>query len=490
MTVETAGPAESATRRRSVAGWIGIAVVLLLVGGIGAALSGVGRWAERDALDPESAGPLGTRALVEILREQGVEVVVARDRDGGRARARAGAARPSSSPMRPRCRMTRCRAVADAAADVVLIDPRSRTLASAPARRRHGRRRGPAGRRSPAATCPTRCGRARSPRARSSRPAARRSTPATRPATASGSSSARHRRRREAASRPSTAAPLFTNEHLAENGNAALAVNLMGRHPTRRLVHAEHRRHATSPNARPDARRAHPALGEPGHRPAARRRRRGRASGAGVGSDRSWPERLPVTVRAAETTEGRARLYAHVARRRSTPPTSCASAPSAASAALLGLGPPRPPARSRMPPPRAPGCDRGAVRGILIDDTPPHRCRPGRARRTRLRHLEEAVHAAVRPGKEHPMTDLPRPPRRRRPPTTPALREAMNRVRIEVGKAVDRPGRHRDRAADRPARARPRAARGRSRRREDAARARRSARRSASTRSASSSRPT
>ena len=29
---------------------------------------------------------------------------------------------------------------------------------------------------------------------------------------------------------------LFTNEHLAENGNAALAIGLMGRHPTRRLV--------------------------------------------------------------------------------------------------------------------------------------------------------------------------------------------------------------------------------------------------------------
>ena len=40
----------------------------------------MGRWSEKDALDPESAGPQGTMALVTILREQGVEVVVARDR--------------------------------------------------------------------------------------------------------------------------------------------------------------------------------------------------------------------------------------------------------------------------------------------------------------------------------------------------------------------------------------------------------------------------
>ena len=51
MTVEAPVATESATRRRGIAGWIGIAIVLLLVGGVGAALSGVGRWAERDALD-------------------------------------------------------------------------------------------------------------------------------------------------------------------------------------------------------------------------------------------------------------------------------------------------------------------------------------------------------------------------------------------------------------------------------------------------------
>ena len=64
-------------RRRRVAAWMAIGAVLVGVGIAGSLLAGIGEWTQRDVLDPESAGPSGTRALTEILRERGVEVVVA-----------------------------------------------------------------------------------------------------------------------------------------------------------------------------------------------------------------------------------------------------------------------------------------------------------------------------------------------------------------------------------------------------------------------------
>src|SRR5688572_30588244 len=68
------------SRRRRIGGWIAIAVVLLLVGGVGIVVAGLSQWAQRDALDPESPGPNGARAVVEILRAHGVHVIVAEDR--------------------------------------------------------------------------------------------------------------------------------------------------------------------------------------------------------------------------------------------------------------------------------------------------------------------------------------------------------------------------------------------------------------------------
>ena len=127
VTVETSAATESATRRRGIAGWIAIAIVLLLVGGVGAALSGIGRWAERDALDPESAGPLGTRALVEILRDQGVEVIVTRDRESA-ARELSERSATLVLPDAPALSDDAVRALAERATDVVLVEPRSRTI--------------------------------------------------------------------------------------------------------------------------------------------------------------------------------------------------------------------------------------------------------------------------------------------------------------------------------------------------------------------------
>ena len=88
------------SRGRRVGTWIAIAVVILLVGAIGGALSALGRFVERDAFDPDSPAPNGTRALVEILRDQGIDVVVARDRETA-ARALAGSAATLVLPDAP-----------------------------------------------------------------------------------------------------------------------------------------------------------------------------------------------------------------------------------------------------------------------------------------------------------------------------------------------------------------------------------------------------
>ena len=100
--------------------------MLVLVGGIGVVLAGLAQWAQRDALDPDSAGPNGARALVEILREQGLEVVVAHDRAAVRDALAPGAT--LVLPDMPALSDAAVRAVSDGFDDVVLIEPRARTL--------------------------------------------------------------------------------------------------------------------------------------------------------------------------------------------------------------------------------------------------------------------------------------------------------------------------------------------------------------------------
>ncbi len=119
--------ATAAGRRRRATTWIVIAAVLIGVGIAGSVLAGIGQWTQRDVLDPDSAGPTGTRALVEILREHGVDVVVARDRATVDA-ALAGGGATLAITDAPYLSDEALRALTDAAADVVLIDPRARTL--------------------------------------------------------------------------------------------------------------------------------------------------------------------------------------------------------------------------------------------------------------------------------------------------------------------------------------------------------------------------
>jgi hypothetical protein len=106
-------------------------------------------------------------------------------------------------------------------------------------------------------------------------------------------------------------------------------------------------------------------------------------------------ERLPVTVRASETTEGRARLYA-----RARDPLHAADRLRIGAlrriSGRLGLGPRAAAAEIADAAAAVAGADRRTVRGILIDDIPRSDADLV-ALSIRLRDLEDAVHAAVRP---------------------------------------------------------------------------------------------
>lgn len=66
-------------RLRSALGWVAIAAAVIVFALLIAALS-FGAPDSRGALDPESAKDSGTQALAELLRDQGVEITVARTR--------------------------------------------------------------------------------------------------------------------------------------------------------------------------------------------------------------------------------------------------------------------------------------------------------------------------------------------------------------------------------------------------------------------------
>lgn len=391
-----AADAEAPARRGRRAGvWIVIALALLAVGGIGAALSAANQWAARDALDPASAGPSGTRALAEILRDHGVEVVVARDRDAAIEALGAGPA-TLVLPDAPALSDGAVRRLTADASDIVLIEPRARTLelllaGSGPA--------GVAASETVAPDCDV-------PDARRSGPITPGAVFAVGPGAMSSvdvigcySEGDAHallvgeRIGDDGRISAIDGRAVFTNEHLAEAGNAALGVNLMGRHP---LVVW----YVPNPGDT-DLADADPTLGEltpPWVSPVivlllvagiAAGIWRGRRFGPLVA------ERLPVTVRASETTEGRARLYA-----RSRDPLHAADQLRIGTlrrlARLLGLGPAASAPEIADAAAGRTGLDRSAVRGILLDDIPRSDADLV-ALSTRLRHLEDAVHATVRP---------------------------------------------------------------------------------------------
>nr|WP_274637851.1 DUF4350 domain-containing protein [Microbacterium bovistercoris] len=396
-------------RRRRATAWVVIAVVLVAAGIAAAVLSSVGQWTKRDMLDPESAGPDGAQALAHILRDHGVQVQVARDRDAldqalsaaGRTESRAAVA-TLVLPDSPLLSDKTFQGLADAADDVVIAQPQSRSA-------RLLFDSGASGYGADAPVAPG-CALPAAQRAGAIVPGALYTLPQGRDVTAC------YRVGPDAALLQRTTAgttativdgtALLTNAALAQHGNAALGITLMGVHPT--LIWY-------IPSARDaDAGAATPTLGQltpPWVSPvivlllAA-------GVGAGIWRGRRFgplvAESLPVTVRAAETTQGRARLYArsrdtaHVADRLrigaltrlarllGIGTTAAADETSDAVADLL-----------RMP--------RARVRGILRDD-PVGTDRELLALSDRLRELERAAHRALHPASDTTGTTEDQPP--------------------------------------------------------------------------------
>lgn len=86
-TASAASTAERPPRRRrlrTLGGWA-IVAILVILGAFVAIQAGVSMPSSRGSLDPEGVGDSGAMALAELLRDQGVEVTVARSRDDARA---------------------------------------------------------------------------------------------------------------------------------------------------------------------------------------------------------------------------------------------------------------------------------------------------------------------------------------------------------------------------------------------------------------------
>ncbi|GAA3768137.1 DUF4350 domain-containing protein [Microbacterium kribbense] len=399
MTAVLPRPATSA-RRRHAGVWAAIAVVLVVAGVGGAILSGIGQWTRRDLLDPASTGADGAQALAHILSDHGVDVQIVRTRsaadDALRAAGRVGA-RPAQAtlvlPDSPLLSAKTFQSLTGAAADVVIAQPLSRSV-----RLRFGSSVTGYGADAPV---PPDCPLPAAQRAGAIVPGTLFTVPQRPGVTAcyrTGPDAALLQR--TTAGTTVTAvdgAALLTNAALAEHGNAALAVNLMGAHRT--LIWFV----PSADDA--DAGAAAPTLGSltPSWvSPAivllllagiATAVWRGRRFGPLVA------ENLPVTVRTGETTDGRARLYArsgdrvHVARRLQAGTRDRL-------ARLLGLGPGAAPATVADAAADRLAVPRREVHGILLDSAP-RTDRDLLALSDRLQAIETAVRAAVSP------TDLP-----------------------------------------------------------------------------------
>jgi hypothetical protein len=385
-TTETARVAARPNRlRRALLGWAAIVAAAVALALVGTVLAGDG-WAERDALDPESAGPAGTRALARILVDQGIDVRVARDRASALAELDGGAT--LVLPDAPALSDEAITELASAADEVVMLEPRSRTLRLLlPG----AQLAGSAGTDELAAACDLAVAERAGGVVGGSLMTPGDGVTGCYP---SGDGFALL----VGETGPTTVTALdgramFANDVLAEAGNAALALGIVGAHP--RVVWY------VPSLADSDVSTAAPTLGELTPRwvtPAlvllllaavAAGFWRGRRFGPLV------VENLPVMVRASETTAGRARLYA----RAHDPGHALDQLRLGALERLartLGLAVTARPdtvvdaVAARL------GSDRASVRSILID-TIPRSDSDLVESAARLRDLEARVHAAARP---------------------------------------------------------------------------------------------
>ncbi|MGP3535425.1 DUF4350 domain-containing protein [Microbacterium sp. RD1] len=390
MTDTSAPPAAPASsRRRRILAWAGLAAAVVVVGLIGSALANGGA-TQRDALDPESVGPAGTRAVARVLEERGIDVRIARDRSAARSALESGNATLAFADPAGLSDSALRGLVADAA-DVVLLEPRTRTLgllldgselagAFADAEL--------------AAEC-------REPVAASAGAVvvgelytAAAGVVGCYPSDGGHGLLVSHSGNRTISA--VDARTLLANDSLDEAGNAALALGLLGSRPT--LVWYV--------PSLADADAAPPTLGEltPAWVSPAIVLLLAAGIGAAVWRGRRFgplvAETLPVTVRAAETTVGRGRLYA----RSGDAPHAAAQLRRATLARVgraLGLGPRVPAATVADAVLFRTGLDAPAVRSLLLTEIPRTDVELVEFDR-RLRTLEADVRAALRFPKENP----------------------------------------------------------------------------------------
>lgn len=294
MTVLDHAPVQ----RRAVGTWVLIGLGLLVAGAAVAVISSIAQLPAQGLLDPEAAGPDGSRAVVHILQDQGVTVDVARSRDEAATAGTGATLVIADATVLDDDALV---ALTSAAADVVLLDPRARDLRlllDGAAPRGVG-----AGLADPACPLPD------AQRAGAVSPGT--VFAATDGVTACYRSGDGHGLLVRDTDAGRIAAVdgtvLFTNDRLADDGNAALALNLMGRHA-----------HVVwyLPDPLADGGDGPASLGDltPDWVTPALVLLAVAAIVAAVWRGRRFgplvAETLPVTVRAAETTAGRARLYA------------------------------------------------------------------------------------------------------------------------------------------------------------------------------------
>lgn len=387
--------AVAAPRRRTAGAWAAIVAGVVALGIAAAAIGAVVRAPAFGLLEPDAATPEGARALVHVLRDHGVDVDVAGSlADAERATRTLAVA--STAPLSDEALERLAAQVAAHGGDLVLLDPSSRDLrvllggASI-----DGLGDEPVG---PACDLPE----------------ARRAgevapgivfAPGDEPGTgvtacypaASGGYGLLVRETDGIRVVALDATSLFTNATLADRGNAALAANLLGR--TSALTWYV-------PSLADSDLEGDVTLGEltPGWVTPAMVLLVLAAAVAGVWRGRRFgplvAETLPVTVRAEETTLGRARLYQRGSERTHALDRLRLGALDRL-ATRLGLGPAASVDEIADAVAARTGADRSSVRAVLRDAT------PGTDRELvdlaeALRTLDDAVAATLHPERKTP----------------------------------------------------------------------------------------
>lgn len=305
-----------ARRRRGWRGWIAVVLIVIVAAVLLLWASSTFTASEKGRADPESHGPDGYRALVEVLRGHGVSVEIARSHSDV-ARLLEDESSTLVLPDPYTLSDDTVRGLIDAASTTVLLDPSSAVLDLAiPGAEIVGY-----GAHEVAAKCDLPA----AENAGTIRPGAL-MTGGDLSCFPEGEGAGLISETRDGRTvRALDASLLFTNASVTENGNAALALALLGEHeslvwyvPSWNDSDTQRASDATLADLTPGW--VTPALVLLALTAVLAAIWRGRRFGPLVA------ERLPVTVRASETLEGRARLYArardtghaaHILRRRS-----------------------------------------------------------------------------------------------------------------------------------------------------------------------------